>query len=491
MSSSISRSAALAAGSQTSLSPTLQRALVGQVLVRSFKHFSIRAFEELQGSELEPTWHLDAIARVLMQIESGELRRVLITLPPRSLKSHMISVAFPAWLMGRNPSLKIIATSYGEELAVLFANEWRRLLGAQWYQSAFPSTRITHRKDREGETHLTQGGHRLSVSAGGQLTGRGADIIIVDDPLKAAEAHSQPTRTRINDWFGQTLLSRLNDKRTGAIVVVMQRLHIDDLAGKLINEGGWHHLNLPAIAPMSMQVPLLGAKSYQWRVGEPLQNSREPIEVLDQVQRSMGAASFSAQYLQNPIPTQGNMIGLKYFQRFDPTTLRSRGHKTVISIDTANSGGASSDFSVIQTWQQVENNYYLVDMLRGRWDYPELKATVERLSAGLRHPRILIEEAGIAFGLTKELRASGCNCSAIKPRESKEQRVSRILPIIESERIFLPLSADWLDAFQAEIAAFPSGKHDDQVDAMSQFLNWAARQLPPDFKLPPIRVISQ
>ena len=454
-------------------SAAFNRALLGKLFRTDFCKFNERAFEELHGSPLVPCWHHQAIASVLEHVASGKLKRVLITMPPRSLKSHMISVAFPAWLMGLDPTKRIITTSYGEELAVTFANEWRRILQSQWYKFAFPKAQVSPRKNREGETHLTKGGSRLSLSAGGPLTGRGADLIIVDDPLKSSDAYFEAARSRINDWFGQTLVSRLNNKRTGAIIVVMQRLHPDDLAGNLIEKGEWVHLNLPAIAPTNTLIDLGHGKEMQWLAGEPLQLQREPLDILESLKRDIGTRDFNAQYLQTPVPDEGNVIKLTYFQRGTPETDASGKTELVISVDTANVGKKTSDFSVIQVWQTFGKSFLLVDQVRGQWDYPKLRSELASISEKLGRPRILIEEAGVAFALIKEIRLDGHNAKVVRPIGSKEQRLAKVLPMIESEHIFLPEHAGWLGDFEAEIAAFPAGRYDDQVDAMTQFLGWA------------------
>lgn len=468
------------------ISPALQRALLAGIMKQDFEAFNARAFEYLQGTKLEPTWHLSAIAQVLHGIAEGQIKRLLITMPPRSLKSHTVSTAFPAWLMARDPRLNILCTSYSDDLAISFANDWRRLLDAPWFKSSYPEARISQRKNREGETRMCKGGSRLSVPAGGSITGRGADLIIIDDPLKASDAYSDAIRSRINDWFGRVVVSRLNDKRTGAIIVVMQRLHPDDLAGKLLEEGGWHHLNLPAVTPVDLSVPLTKGRVHAWT---PLQAIREPGPILDDLKRTMGSREFNAQYLQTPVPQDGNVIKLKYFSRFDPQTAPAGKHTKVLSIDTASSDSKSADYSVIQAWEIRGKDYFLTDVRKGQWDYPTLKKNALELSRALGRPRILVEEMGVGFALIKELKASGCNPIKIKLKGSKEQRLTEVLPVIESGRVNLPQNSNWLGDFEAELVSFPAGRNDDQVDTMTQFLNWAERHRPQKFKPTPLRFV--
>lgn len=469
-----------------------QRAVMDRIYATDFEAFNRKVFETLEGDPLEPSWHHSAIAKVLEDVAEGRIKRLLITMPPRILKSQMVSVAFPAWVQGKDPRRKILCTSYNEDLAITFANNWRRILPLPWYQSAFPKTHISARKNREAETLLKAGGFRLSLAAGGALTGRGADLIIIDDPLKAADAYSDAARKRIDDWFGQTVVSRLNNKSTGAIVVVMQRLHPDDLAGKLIEAGGWHHLNLPAIGTSDLDVPLTKGRVYHWREGEPLQPKREPVSVLDAVKADMGARDFGAQYQQMPVAIEGDYIRLKYFRRLDEDALRKSGGEYVISIDTANTGSANADYSVIQLWRigAKDGHFDLITQLRGHWDYPALRDQAARLSEAHGHPKILIESAGVGYALIKDLRDKGCSTFGIVPKESKNERVMRVLPIIESERVGIPAKADWTADFTHEIAAFPAGRNDDQVDAMTQFLSWATKRRLDLSALKPLRISS-
>jgi hypothetical protein len=191
-------------------------------------------------------WHVDAIAHQLMRVHSGEGRRLLINQPPRSLKSICVSVAYVAWLLGHYPTRRVIVASYSGDFAAELHRQFRMVVGSEWYAALFPTLRWA--KETGLELITTQGGSRFATSVGGTLTGRGADLIIVDDPLNANEVHSEPARKRVIDWYGGALVSRLNDKQTGSIVAVMQRLHDDDLAGHLVRQGGWDHLDMPAIA---------------------------------------------------------------------------------------------------------------------------------------------------------------------------------------------------------------------------------------------------
>jgi hypothetical protein len=227
------------------------------------------------GPRLQPNWHLEAMTHALTDVIKGNSRRLIITVPPRSLKSICSSVALPAFALGHDPTRRIICVSYSESLARKHGNDCRALMHSPVYQRIFPRTRISSSKDTETEIVTTAGGLRLTTSVGGTLTGRGGDLLIIDDPLKPQDVHSESARETLKQWFSGTLLSRLDRKSEGSIIVVMQRLHPDDLAGHLLEQGGWEHLNLPAIAETDCSIPLGINRSHHRRVGDLLHPKRE------------------------------------------------------------------------------------------------------------------------------------------------------------------------------------------------------------------------
>ena len=219
-----------------------------EALVRAdFAGFAERAFHELNPqTDFATNWHFRVIAAKLTAVYQGRIRRLVVNMPPRHLKSHLASVAFPAWCLGRNPSLQVLCVSYAQDLADKLARDCRRIVMSDWYQRLFP-TRLAPRHQAVSEFETTQQGSRLATSVGGVLTGRGADIIVIDDPLKPEEALSQAQRRSANEWFDHTLYSRLNDRQSGAIVLIMHRLHEDDLAGHVLTQEDWEVVRLPAI----------------------------------------------------------------------------------------------------------------------------------------------------------------------------------------------------------------------------------------------------
>lgn len=448
-------------------------ALVAAILRSRLSSFVRKVFRTLNpGVQYVPNWHIDAICWHLEEVLAGRLTRLIITLPPRSLKSVTASVAFPAFVHGHDPSKSIISVTYGQELSIKHHNDYRAVIESSWYRMLYPHTRVDPRKDSEIEVTLAGRGSRLSTSIGGTLTGRGADIIIIDDPLKPGDAMSEPKRQGVNDWYGTTLVSRLNDKRSGAIIIVTQRVHAHDLVGHLLGVAPdeWTVLDLPAIAMADQTVRIGRDRVYRRRAGDLLHPQREPREVLDRLRRDIGADPFEAQYQQRPAPPGGAMFKRKWIRRY--ATLPPIGEDDVLvqSWDTASKSGPANDWSVCTTWLIKDGHYYLVDLFRDKLDYPQLKAAALRLanSYGLR--MVLVEDAGVGVGLATELRHAGINVTAVPAVVSKEARAAIQSAKFEGGRVLLPERALWLGEFESEVLAFPGSRHDDQVDSMVQAL---------------------
>ena len=237
------------------------------------------------------------------------------------------------------------------------------------------------------------------------MTGRGGDIIVIDDPLKPDDAISEIRRTAANQWFTNTLLSRLDDKRTGAIVIVTQRVHIDDLTGFVTSQSDeWEVLNLPAVAELDEVIPISDTKVHRRRVGEALSPVREPLSVLEKMKGELGSDAFSAQYQQMPVPPGGAMIKRDWIKRYAELPLQRERSLILQSWDTASKGGPENDFSVCTTWCiSRERRWYLIDVWRKRVDYPELKAAVRFLASRHAADRVFVEDTGAGTSLVQEL----------------------------------------------------------------------------------------
>ncbi|GJD63987.1 phage terminase large subunit [Methylobacterium frigidaeris] len=439
--------------------------------------FTWKTFAALHpGQAFTPAWHVRAIAHALERLARGECRRLLITVPPRHLKSICTAVALPAWLLGRDPALKIMVASYGGELATKHARDFRAVLAQPWYQALFPRTRLAPGGNREDEQLTTARGGRKAISLGGAATGFGADLIIVDDLMKAADAASPVERERVRSYYEQTLLSRLNDKGAGRVVAIQQRLHEDDLAGYLVASGQFEHLNLPALATGEESVPI-GFGQVHWRAkDEALCPEREPAAVLERLRREMGAYAFSAQYQQDPVPPGGNRVRWEWLGSYAAVLGREAYQGVVQSWDTALTAEPTSDYSVGQTWGFREDHWHLLDVVRERLDFPELKQRVRGQAGRWNADLVLIEHAGSGIPLLQQLRAEEGGrrvYQGVKVKLDKQTRFEGQTGHLETGRYLLPRQAPWLEAFRREVLAFPRGRYDDQVDSLVQFVEWS------------------
>ncbi len=258
-------------------------------------------YELYPGKRLDLAPHIEVVATKLEAVRRGEIKRLIINLPPRHLKSHCVSVAFVAWLLGRDPVKHVICASYGQDLADELASACQQLMQSSFYRTLFGDVLGGRQSVNDFET--VGGNRRLATSVGGILTGRGADIIILDDPHKADEALSEASRNAISRWFENTLLSRLNDKAQGAIIIVMHRLHLEDLVGHVLKKGHWDVLRLPAIAEGEechlIEGPL-GRRFFRRRRGDALHPERESAASLAEIRRGVSVLCFASQFQQNP-----------------------------------------------------------------------------------------------------------------------------------------------------------------------------------------------
>jgi predicted phage terminase large subunit-like protein len=439
------------------------------------------AFIEKSFYELNPTtpflrnWHIEVIAAELEACRWGEINRLIINLPPRSLKSICASVAFPAWLLGHQPSSQIICASYAQDLANKHAIDCRALLSSKWYHDLFP-TSLSNQRQAVQEFMTTQKGFRLATSVGGVLTGRGADFLIIDDPLKPDEALSDTQRQAVNDWYDHTLYSRLNDKRKGCIILIMQRLHEDDLVGHVQGQEPWKSIRFPAIAELDetylVQTPY-GQKRFMRRAGQPLHAEREPVEVLKHLREAQGEYNFAGQYQQAPSPLGGGMVKVEWFKIHTPADLPSQFELIFQSWDTANKPTELSDYSVCTTWGVKNKHAYLLHVFRKRLGYPELKRAVREHAEAFSPQTILIEDKASGTQLIQELIREDMHAiKKYEPRMDKIMRIHSVSSVIENGFVHIPDKAAWLQEYLHELATFPKSKYDDQADSTSQALDW-------------------
>ncbi len=434
--------------------------------------FTIRVLEEIDpDANYAHNWHLELMCDYLKEVYLGNIKRLIINVPPRSLKSVCISVAFPAWILANFPSEKIIAVSYSKILSQKHSLDCRKVLQSNWYKQ------ITNTSIRYGENEKTKfttmnNGYRFATSTNGTLTGEGGNVIIVDDPQNPAKIHSKNEREKVNRWFDSVLSSRLNDKNNGKIIVVMQRLHHEDLTAYLLGKSTsqWQVLSIPAIEEESRTYKL-NNKSYIYRQnGDILHENRENIRAVRDVQNEMGSYIFAAQYQQKPLKESG-VIDAKWFDFYAPESVTM--DAIYYSVDTAFGTGKFNDYSVLMQIGEKDNIFYIMNIARERLTYPRLKKLILAKIATEKIHAMLIEDKNIGSSLIQEIKSqTNCSVISINPKQDKHTRVANCLNCFESKRVFIQENQEWNQSFLTEISTFPENSHDDQVDALTQFINW-------------------
>ncbi|MGE0773779.1 MAG: phage terminase large subunit [Sphingomonadaceae bacterium] len=444
---------------------------VAKLCQNDFASFTGMAFAELYPNEkFEYGWHHDAMANLLSEARSGVSPRMIINMPPRSLKSFIVSVAWPAFLFGQDPTTRIMVLSYGETLARELSETTRRLMQSPYYHQLFPQTLLVQQSALILNTR--QGGMRNASSITGGVTGRGASWLIIDDSISATDAVSDVMRQKSKAVFGATVATRLNDQRTDRIIVVQQRLHEDDLTGDLIRKGGWNLLKLQARATENADIMIGPGKVHPVRIGDLLQPLRQSAAILARLETEMGSANFAAQFQQEPVPEQGNMIQ-RIWLRYYSVLPSFEGGLIIQSWDTATKTDPIHDYSVCTTWLKKGNMHYLLDVWRGRVNFPDLRQKAIDLWTVHRPHKVIIEDQGAGSSLIQDLSVGhGIPAIAWRCTDPKEVRLAAASSYIQAQQMHLPENAPWLAEFESELLGFPAKQHDDQVDSLSQYFGW-------------------
>lgn len=407
--------------------------------------------------------HIRLIADKLEAVEQGRIRRLMLFLPPRHGKSLLSTQFLPAWYLGLHPDRFVISASYGQDLADDFGRKVRNLIADPLHAALFPECRLSGDSASMRRFGLTAGGSYYAVGRGGPITGRGAHLLLVDDPLKDAdEARSETIRRGLHDWYASVAYTRLQPG--AAIVLIQTRWHEDDLAGRLLrehSEEGWEVVSLPAIAE--------GDDGFRCE-GDALWPEQYPLSALEQIRQAVGSAAWASLYQQRPAAAGGAIFKRVWFkQRY---TVPPKFSRIVLSCDTAFKTGTQNDYSVITVWGVAEHGYYLLFVWRARVEFPDLKRKLTELASAWKPSAILVEDAASGQSLIQELRSTWLPILPIKPDGDKVSRAHAITPLMESGRVYLPESAHWLMDYLDELAAFPVGVHDDAVDSTTQALNY-------------------
>lgn len=442
----------------------------------SLYHFVRRAFVELYGEgRYVDNWAVRAMCVGVQKASLGEGERLLVTVPPRHLKSFIVSICLPAWLLGRDPRLQIIVASYASLLGEEHSRDFRRLIESQWYRSLFPHLRVASGGNRASQTVTTRGGGRLAVGRGGSVTGFGCDVLIVDDLLKADEARSPSERENAIEFYTGSLLSRFNDPQRGSVIIIQQRLHEDDLAGHVLSRGGFDHMNLPSISVEAGAFDLGFGRTHRREVGDLLDAARFPQEALDQKRREMGSFLFSAQYQQNPTPPGGGRNRWEWFETYEGPIELEQYERVYQSWDTAWEAGPSNDYSVCLTFGYRAGKWDLMHVLRQRLEYTDLLNAIEAQQELYGADTVIIERSNGITGMVEQLKQRSGRSHiwrTIRPVGNKEFRMISQTGWLEDGMIRMPSEAPWLADFRHEYLGFPNTKYDDQVDALSQFIKY-------------------
>ncbi|MDX2142033.1 MAG: phage terminase large subunit [Rhodospirillaceae bacterium] len=436
-----------------------------------FKPFAHKSFNYLNpGKLLSPNWAFECVAHHLELCVKAGLKRLIICLPPRHLKSLLGSVALPAWYHGRDPNKRIICVSYNQELAKKFHQDCHHLMESDFYQSIFPGTHLAEKPNNDQEYATTGHGFRLATSVGGTLVGRGGDMIIIDDPIKPTDAQSESERKKLHGWFSDSLITRLDNPAEGVVVILTQRTHPDDLVGYVKDMGDWAIIKIPAIGILTETYAIGPGEFYTRQPGTLIDPSRMSWADIEAIKKSMTEYFFAAQYQQEPYIQGGGMIKFDWFPRNDPLPLAA--YDFVVQFwDTASEVSDLNDFSVCGTFGVIGHRYFLIDMFRARVDYAALKAAAIKLIQKWQPNMVVVEKSGVGPALRADLRAFGySNVEDQSPRDNKVARVMAQLHKMHQGRVHLPLEAPWIKDFREEVIQFPNGKHDDQIDVLEAFL---------------------
>lgn len=445
---------------------------------------SLRDFAKLSASLVEPRqlvwgWHLDALCDHLQAVEEGHIRRLLVNVPPRSLKSTITSVIYPAWAWTKDPTIKFLTGSHGSDLAVRDTRKSRTIIESDWYKELWgDEIRLCADQNQKRYYENTKNGYRVAFSTGSFPMGKGGDRIILDDPLSLNAAWSKTKREGVNDMLGEGMFSRLNPDTTGddirAIIVIMQRLCVDDCTGYLLERfSGWEHLMLPLEFEPDRKCKTSIFMDPRNDAGESLCPALFPPEKIAELKEEYGPDGTAGQLQQRPNKVGGNLFDTDCFQTYYVLPQVIKCNRVIQGLDTAYKEKQRNDYSVCITLGESDTAYYILDVWRKKLPYLQLKAAIEELASFWKPYIMLIEDKASGQSLIQDLEmTTKLPVKAITPDGDKEYRANMAKPIIDAHRVWLPEHAGWRNDFIDEFAAFPKVPHDDQVDTLSMILNY-------------------
>jgi predicted phage terminase large subunit-like protein len=452
----------------------------------NFEFFVMKVFQDLHdGNKLGSQPYIEYLCHEFEDVANGKTKRLVVNLPPRHLKTFMGSICLAAWVLGRKPATKILIVTYVDQLAQHISYNIRQILQLAWFRTVF-ATRLADDRAKVNDFATTQGGGVYAASAGGALTGRGGDMIIFDDPLNIGDANNLEQIERVNERFDSLIMSRLDNPKTGKVVIIAHRLHAEDLSGHVLEQSGWRHVCLPMIAPRKKSFKF-GKYTWVRKRGSLLRPRAFGSKELKAAQAN-AAPDFDTLYQQNPGGGLSVRIKKDWFQTFLPGSMQPL--PIVLSIDPGHRGGDGRSYSVIQAWACSGGNYFLIDQLRVQCKFKTLRSAYWAFVRKYRPVVALIEATANGPALIDDARRRPrVQVIDVSPDgRSKADRLRNHLGIIKTRRIHLAEGRSWKDEFINEFIAFPSSAFDDQVDATTQYLDWIKTN--PPLNLPAPRALA-
>jgi predicted phage terminase large subunit-like protein len=450
----------------------------------------MKAFATLnKGRGLGNDEYLKLLAQALTRVAAGETKRLVVSMPPRHFKTFMGSICLPAWILARNPSAKIVILSYGQDLADKNAYAIRNILRSKWYEQAF-HTRVKKDRAKLVDFVTTAGGGVRSLSIEGGVTGLGADFIIIDDPVEIKDCDNAKRLERVNDLFDNEIQTRLDHPKKGCIVVIAHRISENDLPGHVLQKGGWQQLKLPLIATRRRTYDLEDGEVWNREKDELLRPDAFTKRDVQRL-RDSKQPGFETLQQQNPGGIDRLRIKAKYFPGFLPAELQVRELPVVLSIDPGQKGGPKNSFTVIQAWCPKDGAHLLLDQWREQTTYDEFRSQAWWFIRKYRPSAVLIEDTGQGPALISDIKPqNGMKLVLVTPVGDKVERLRKHRRTIRDGLVQLAHGASWYGEFISEATQFPYGPFDDQMDALSQYLNWITEHPNPP-KRPPMALIQR
>ena len=446
---------------------------------RSLRQFTKAAWPTIEpGVEFQNNWHVDAISDHLQAVVDGDIKRLIINVPPRHMKSISVAVALPAWTWTHQPHKKFLYASYASSLSIRDSTKCRRLIDSPWYKDHFGDKfQLTSDQNQKQRFENDRTGYRIATSVGGALTGDGGDIICIDDPHNVVESDSSKVREGVLEWWDQAMQTRLNDPRTGAFIIIMQRVHENDLTGHILqNQLGdeWDHLMIPARYEVGAPNPMkssLGFTDPRTKEGELLWPERIDEKTLSTLERSLGSYAAAGQLQQRPSPKGGGILKASWWVPWDKPELPEIEY-VLQSWDTAFESKESSSFSARTTWGVFRHKgamcAIVLEAYWGKPSYPDLRKLAQEAYEEWEPDTVLIEKKASGQSLIQDLRMAGVPVLAYSPDRDKIARAHASSALLEDGRIYYPSDKRWAKELIEIISAFPAHPNDDVVDCTTQ-----------------------